>query len=178
MEKKIGVIILCLMFFALPAWGGEKPAAEPESGQEKKAAESGTEERQYRESPTGEGALTVVMLKNCIKLKKKIDKQQKAADKEERRLGKQKKELEDFVAELKKEAEGIDPKDNEAITAHNERAKMVKIMNEEYIQAANHYNQSVSSYNKRHKKFVRQCKGQKYYDDDYEQAVEEVGYGF
>lgn len=134
------------------------------------------DDREYRKSPTGKGALTPKMIRNCIKLKKKLDQSSEKASVENDDLKVLSEELELMAEAISESEQSLDKNDADAIVEHNKNVELYQEKQTEYQGKVEEYNAQIGPYKKLAKKFKKQCDGQQYYDDDYQKVKKELGY--
>ncbi|MCI5212072.1 MAG: hypothetical protein D3910_25570 [Candidatus Electrothrix sp. ATG2] len=138
----------------------------------------GKASRSYRRTPAGqEGALTEKMIEKCILLKQKIDTSGAEAKTIAAKLDSLKKEAEELRASLEKNKETIDLTQPEAVAAYNQKINLYTAKTNEHEARRNEYNGKVVLYQKKASQFDKECKGQSYYEDDYQKLVKKLGYG-
>lgn len=135
-----------------------------------------SDEKQYRTSPNGEGALTPKMIRNCISMKKDLDQQADEAAAMKQKLEEMGEELKQTEEQLLGEEKLLDPADRNAVTEHNGKVAVLKERLAEYQEKTQKYNAQIQPFTKLEKKYKRLCDDQLYYEDDYEQAKSEMGY--
>ena len=138
----------------------------------------GKASRSYRKTPTDqEGALTEEMIEKCILLKREIDTSGAEAKTIAEKLDSLKKEVEELKDYLEKNKETVDRAKTEAVVAYNEKITLYKAKADEYEAQRKEYNGKVDPYQQKASQFNEECKGQAYYEDDYQKVVEKLGYG-
>lgn len=142
------------------------------------SAEKVTEDdREYRKTARGEGALTPKMIEKCVKLKRDIDEQFSNAEEEKSELETRDQELQDLANELEESRDSVDPSNKAAIDEFNKKVEILNTKTAEYTELKEQYNAQIEPYKKQKKKFLKGCKDQLYYEDDYETVVKKLGYG-
>ncbi len=139
-------------------------------------AGSNASSKAYRKSTVGEGAMTEEMLKNCIFLKRDIDAGGTELKKSKPQVDSVKKKLEDLAAYLKSNKDSIGHSDSKAIFTYNKNVSLYQSKATEYKSLQEEFNSKIDIYKQQRSKFDKECKDQKYYEDDYEKVVEKLGY--
>lgn len=134
-------------------------------------------EKEYRTSTGGAGALTPAMIRNCISMKKSLDEQAAEAAAAKKLLDDMDAEIKQTEEQLLEEEKSMDQSDNDAIARHNGRITALRERLAEYQAKTKEYNSKITPYLSLEKKYKKLCDNQDYYDDDYEQAKKEMGYG-
>lgn len=136
-----------------------------------------TGDREYRKTVRGEGALTAKMIEKCVKLSHVMDEKHGKAGEEKSELEARDQEIQDLTSEITEEREHIDPSDNALIEEYNKKMELLNSKTDEYNELKEQYNAQIGPYKKQAKKFGKECKGQPYFEDDYEEVVKKLGYG-
>lgn len=136
-----------------------------------------SEEKQYRSTPEGEGSLTPKMIRTCISMKKRLDGQAEDAALRLEELEEMNAELKLTEEELLEAEKTLDKDDAGAVAEHNAKIEALKEKLEEYQVKTEEYNAQIKPYSKLEKKLKKLCDNQPYYEDDYQQAKKEMGYG-
>ncbi len=134
--------------------------------------------RVYRRSADGHGALTRKMIEDCIVLKRDIETSGANLDKSRSQLISLKQELDQLAFYLKGNKETIDHTNSDAVSVYNIKVALYKETAEKYTSLQKDFNSKVEAHRQNSLKFDQQCRDQKYYPDDYEKAVKNLGYGF
>jgi hypothetical protein len=134
-------------------------------------------ERQYRTTPDGEGALTEQMIENCILLKKDIDTNLplvNEAKAEYETLGAEAAEIAAFLDKIQK-AKVLDPSDSQELAAYNNKTKLYNAKLVEQKKQLAIFKEKKAQYSQQVNTFSSQCRGQAYYEDDYNRMVNKLG---
>ncbi len=136
-------------------------------------------ERRYRQTPDGEGALTEQMIEDCILLKKNIDTNLPLvteAKQQYETLVTETNEIGSFLDEIKKSG-GFDPSDSQELAAYNAKTEIYNSKLAEQKRQFAVFKEKNAQYNQQVTTFSSQCRGQAYYDDDYNKMVKKLGSG-
>jgi len=139
-------------------------------------AESNVSSKAYRKSTVGEGAMTEEMIKNCIILKRDIDAGGTELKKSKPQVDSIKKKLEALATYLESSEDSIDHSDSKAVFTYNVNVKLYQSKATEYKSLQEEFNGKIDIYKQQTLKFDKECKDQKYYEDDYEKVVKKLGY--
>jgi len=134
-------------------------------------------EKEYRTTPTGTGALTPKMIRDCISMKKSLDDQADQVTVEKQQLDEMAAEIIQDEDQLREEEQSLDQSDRDAVNEYNGKVAVMRERRIEYQAKLEVYNDEVKPYLNLEKKFRKLCDNQEYYQDDYEQAKNEMGYG-
>lgn len=138
---------------------------------------AGKASRVYRKSTIGKGAMTGEMIENCIVLNRDINEKATELKKSKPMIEKVKKELDELAGLLRSQKGSVDPRDAKAVAAYNEKVNLYQAKAKKYKSLQETFNGKIGIYKQKVSQFDKECKDQQYYKDDYEKAVEKLGYG-
>ena len=154
------------------------PYSSEAAGQNAKEAASKQIKREYRKSSNSPGALTKKMIASCIHLKTKVDSSYTEIGKAKEGFDKLNEEISKLGEYLKATKKRLDSTGDKKIRA--EYDSKVKLYNSKIPgldKKLEEYKELVTSYEKKSRKFDRECNGQPYYGDDYAEVVKKIGRG-
>jgi uncharacterized protein YukE len=134
--------------------------------------------REYRKSPTGQGALTPQMIEACIRLSIDIESERAAIEKTRQEFDKLNKEVTDLGEYLKTVKVKVDQGDRAARVEYDEKVLFYNSQLPTLDNLLRKYQAMAKNWpGEKGTRFERECNGQPYYEDDYAEISKKMGRG-
>ncbi len=165
----------CVAFFCTISNAGQSGKAMGAGG--KTATASSDAARIYRSTMAGAGALTVPMLKQCLRLDKKVASADSRLSELDAAMASIESDIEQLNAYIDINSDKVDTTSQKAVDMFNakinQHSSKINEYNEQIYKRKSYY----GVYKKLHTTFKQECANEEYYEDDYRRAVKKVGYG-
>ncbi len=136
-----------------------------------------TPEKVYRKTAAGEGAMTKKMIESCIFLKQKIDTMHDNLLAEKNKLEKADRKLQDIREKINNDIQEIDETDQVKLNTLKSNVVFTRLESDKHGVLADKYSTESNHYQLMVHKFTRECNLQFYFEDDYEEVSNNLGYG-
>lgn len=134
--------------------------------------------REYRKTPTGQGALTPQMIEGCIRLSMEIESDRNAIEKIRQEFDKLNKDVTDLGEYLKTVKIKVDQGDRAARVEYDEKVQFYNSQLPILDNLLRRYQNMAKSWpGEKGTRFERECNGQPYYEDDYAEMTKKMGRG-
>ncbi|MDH3347061.1 MAG: hypothetical protein OEM02_03030 [Desulfobulbaceae bacterium] len=132
----------------------------------------------YRNAVDGEGALTIAMLERCIIKQHNLGKIETDITDIDKKITAMEQELNQIKAYVDDNADKVDNTSQAAIDIYNGKIDKYQEIVPAFTNMIEERNGQVTAYQAISVELEKQCVGQNYYEDDYQKAVQNIGYGF